>query len=170
MDVDGARARFLVAIIEKHADRDDRILEVGSREGDNLVCLWEAGFKDLAGIEDNVEKVAVFNERHDEIAGRIVVNAGQIEDLVHGLPDEAFDMVLTVGFLFDRKGDFTWLFPELARISSKRLVSIEYESPASLKGAYEKSGMKEIEAIDISAIPEMNSVFYARVFEKVNPS
>jgi hypothetical protein len=170
MGVDEARARFLVVLIEKYTGKNDRILEVGSREGDNLVSLWKAGFKNLAGIEDNVEKVAVFNERHDEIAERIDVTVGHIEDLVHGLPDEAFDVVLTVGFLFDRKGDYAWLSPELARICSRRLVSIEYESPASLKGAYEKSGRKEIEAIDISAVTEMNSVFYARVFEKVNPS
>jgi hypothetical protein len=44
-------------------------------------------------------------------------------------------MVFTVGFLFDREGDFSWLFPQLARLCAHRLVSIEDESVASYKDA-----------------------------------
>ena len=170
MYVEEARSRFLVALVEKYATKDSRILEVGCREGNNLVSLWQAGFTNLRGLEGNTGKVPAFKKRHAGIAERVEVTTGPIEELVRGLENATFDLVFTVGFLFDRRGDNAWLFPQLARLVSHRLISIEDERRGSFKGVYERLGLKEVEAIDTSAMKELDSVFFARVFQKVNSS
>lgn len=170
MNQDEARSRFLVALIEKQTRKDSRILEVGCREGNNLVSLWQAGFTNLMGLESNTAKVATFKKRHAGIAERIDVATGQIDELVRRLDDAVFDLVFTVGFLFGKRGDHSWLFTEMARLVSRCLISIEDEGPVGLKGVFEGLGLEEVEAIDLSAIKELNSVFTARVFRKVSPS
>jgi len=170
MDVDQARAEFLVVLLRKYANNDSMILEVGSREGDNLASLLTAGFTRLSGLEGNVAKVAALQERHPEVALQVAVTAGPVDSSLRGIADITFDLVLTVGFLFDKEGDFAWLFPELARVTRRYLISIEDESSGSLKGIFEGMGLNEVEAVDLSALKEMESVFFARVFEKVSLS
>jgi hypothetical protein len=167
MDLAASRAEYLVALVGRHAAKDSRILEVGCREGDNLASLWQAGFTDLRGLESSPEKVSTFKERHPDIAGRVGVMAGPVEELVRGIEDGAFDLVFTVGFLFDRKGDHGWLFPELARLTRRHVISIEDERSGTLKDIFERLGLREVEAADLSAKEELDSVFFARVFEKV---
>lgn len=170
MGVAEARAEFLIGLMDRHASRTDRILEVGSRGGDNLATLFQAGYEDLTGIEDDTAKAASFNERHGDIAGRVPVMAGPIDGLVRGFFHESFEIVFTVGFLFDREGDHGWLFPELARICSRRLMSIENEDGGSLRDTYESLGFRQLEAVDLRTKPELQSVFHARVFEMVRPA
>lgn len=166
MDVAASRAEYLVALVGRHAAKDSKILEIGCREGDNLASLWRAGFTELEGLESSAEKVNTFKERHPDIAGGVSVTVGPIEELAGGMADAAFELVLTVGFLFDRTGDHGWLFPESSRLTRRHLISIEDERSGSLKDTYERLGLKEVEAADLSVIEELNSVFVARVFEK----
>ncbi|HEY5532976.1 MAG TPA: class I SAM-dependent methyltransferase [Candidatus Anoxymicrobiaceae bacterium] len=166
MDAASARAEYLVALVGNYAGKDSRILEVGCREGDNLVTLWQAGFTELRGLESNAAKVSAFKRSHPDIAGRVSVTEGTMEELVRGIEDAAFDLVFTVGFLFDKTGDFTWLFPELSRLTRRHLISIEDEGSGSLRDVYEQLGMKEVDAADLSAKVELDSVFFMRVFEK----
>jgi hypothetical protein len=168
MDVEEARAKYLVDLVSRYSGKDSRILEVGCREGANLVALWQSGFTDLTGVESETGKVSLFTESHPDIAERVNVKTGSIDDLVHGAADKSFDMVFTVGFLFDKTGDYSWLFPELARIAGRYLISIEEETSGSPKGVIEGRGFKEVEAKDLSAIRELESVFFVRVFERAS--
>jgi hypothetical protein len=168
MDVDQARAEFLVALLRKYADDNTRILEVGSREGDNLVSLLKAGFTHLSGFEGNVDKVAALKERHPEVAPQVDVTPGPVDSSLRGIAGATFDLVLTVGFLFDKEGDFTWLFPELARVTRRYLISIENESSGTPDDVFERLGLNKVETIDLRTLKELDSVFIARVFEKVS--
>jgi hypothetical protein len=166
VDVAEARAKYLISLVGSYAGKDSRILEVGCREGDNLASLWQAGFTHLQGLEGSTKRADAFKERHPDIAGRVDVTAGPIEELVRGIEDGAYDLVFTVGFLFDKTGDYTWLFPELSRVAHWYLISIEDESSGSLRGAFEQLGLKEVKAAELSKRQELDSVFTVRVFEK----
>lgn len=168
MEVDKARAEFLVSLLSKYANNDSRILEVGSREGDNLTSLFTAGFKDLSGLEGNVEKTAVLKERHPEVAEQIDVTPGPVDFSLRGISDATFDLVLTVGFLFDKEGDFAWLLPELARVTRRHLIWIEGESSGTPEDVFGRLGLNEIERVDLRKRRELESVFVARIFEKVS--
>lgn len=166
MDASAARARYLVTLVGRYATKESRILEVGCREGDNLASLWQAGFTHLQGLESSAEKLSTFKAGHPDIAGRVAVTAGPIEELMRGIEDAAFDLVFTVGFLFDKTGDYGWLSPELSRVTRRHLISIEDERPGSFKGVFEELGLKQVKAADLSTNKELDSVFMARVFEK----
>jgi hypothetical protein len=166
MDISEARAQHLVALVVRYAEKGSRILEVGSREGDNLVSLWNAGFTNLLGLESSNEKVKAFKERHPDIAGRVAVTEGPIEEAVRGLQDAAFDLVFTVGFLFDKTGDYRWLFPELARVTGRYLIAMEDESSDAPTQGLERLGLKELESADLRQKKELESVFTMRVFER----
>ena len=168
MGVDQARTEFLVALLRQYADDDTRILEIGSREGDNLASLLKAGFTRLSGFESNVDKVAVLKERHPEVASQVDVIPGPVHSSLRGSADATFDLVLTVGFLFDKEGDFDWLFPELARVTRRYLISIENESSDTLEDVLERLGLNKVETVDLRTLKELDSVFIARVFEKVS--
>lgn len=169
-DVAEARAEFLVGIVARHAGKEDRILEVGSREGDNIATLLDAGFRELSGVEDNLAKAAGFAARHPHAASAARVTAGPVEEYLRGLPDGSLRLVFTVGFLFDRKGDYGWLPGELARLTSRSLIFIENEDGGPYKDAFENLGLEQVEETDLASLPELESVFVARVFEKVRPS
>jgi hypothetical protein len=166
MGVEEVRGEYLVGLIGRYARRDARILEIGSREGVNLVTLGRAGFADLRGVEGDAEKVSRFRADPPAVTGRIEVAQGPVEELLCHMEDGEFDLVFTVGFLFDKSGDSSWLFPQMARLTGGYLVSIEDESAGSLKDAFERLGLKEVETSDFSTIEELESVFYMRVFEK----
>jgi ubiquinone/menaquinone biosynthesis C-methylase UbiE len=166
MDVSDARARYLVALVGRYAEKDSGILEVGCREGDNLASLWRAGLTNLQGLEGNTEKASALKERHPDVVERVGVNAGPIDELLRGIEDASVDLVFTVGFLFDKSGDFNWLFPEISRVARRHLISIEDESSGSMRGVFEQLGLKEVEAADLSQKKELDSVFTVRVFEK----
>lgn len=166
MDAKEARGEYLVELISRYAGRDSKILEVGCRAGDNLVSLWRAGFTNLAGLEDNAEKVDLFLEHDPDVAKAVGVTAGPMRELTRGIADDSFDLVFTVGYLFDKRGDYSWLFPELARLAGRYLISIEDEGGGRLEEVFEDLGLREVEAIDVSRKRELESVFFARVFEK----
>ena len=73
-----------------------------------------------------------------------------------------------MGFLFDKEGDFTWLFPELARVTRRYLISIENESSGTPDDVFERLGLNKVETVDLRTLKELDSVFIARVFEKVS--
>ena len=166
MEIAEARAEYLVALVSKYVEQDSRILEVGCREGDNLVSLWNAGFTNLLGLESSAEKVRTFENRHPDIAERVGVTEGPIEEAVRGLEDAAFDLVFTVGFLFDRTGGYDWLFPELARLTGRHLIAVEDERSGSLTGVLVQLGLKEVESEDLREKKGLDSVFTVRVFER----
>jgi hypothetical protein len=71
-----------------------------------------------------------------------------------------------VGFLFDRTGEYDWLFPELARLTGRHLIAIENESSISLTEVLKRLGFKELESADLREKKELDSVFTLRVFER----
>jgi len=168
MDVGQARAEFLVALLRQYADDDTRILEIGSREGDNLASLLKAGFTRLSGFESNVDKVAALKECHPEVASQVDVIPGPVHSSLRGIADATFDLVFTVGFLFDKEGDFAWLFPELARVTRRYLICIESGSSGTPEADFNRLSLNKVKTVDLRTLKELDSVFIARVFEKVS--
>jgi hypothetical protein len=166
MSVESARASYLVDLVGKYAGVDSSILEIGSRKGDNLAALGRAGFRDLYGVESDAVKVGIFRESCPDVAGFVQVMEGPVRQLLGDMGDGDFDLVFTVGFLFDRTGDHSWLFGEMARLSSHSVISIEDERSGSLREIFEGHGLVEVENMDLGDLEDLHSVFHARAFEK----
>jgi len=165
MGVNEARAEYLGGLIARYASKNGSILEIGSREGANLISLGRAGFTDLYGVEADAAKVQTFRQTCPLVEGFIQVMEGPERDLLAGMEDGEYDLVFTVGFLFDKSGDNSWLPGEMARLASAAVISIEDESAGSLRRAYEEVGLKQVDEIDLRSMKELESVFIARAFE-----
>lgn len=169
------RSIFLLSLITKHIDKESRILEIGCNVGRNLNELFCAGFDNLSGIEISKNAIATMGEAYPEMAKQIAVHNGPVENLIQNFEDDSFDLVFTMAVLEHIHTDSEFVFPHMARITKRVLVTIEDEKglswrhfPRNYKKVFENLGMRQIEEVRLRAIkvPGLNGNFVARVFKK----
>jgi len=114
--------------IATYCGQDARVLEVGCGVGRHLAALAEAGFDELAGVDVNEEALDVLAETYPELASVGEFHAATIESYLDGVETNAFDAVFSVETLQHIHPDETWVFEELARVTSELLVTVENES------------------------------------------
>jgi len=116
------------ALLERSVGTDASVLEVGCSAGRHLAELAEAGFTDLTGVDVNPEALEVLAENYPELSEMGTFHATTIEEFVEGVEDGAFDAIFSVETLQHIHPDADWVFEELARITSDRLITVENES------------------------------------------
>jgi len=171
-----ARTQFLVQIVSRHADPPARILEVGCNVGRNLNALFEAGYRGLlAGIEISRDAVRLMKETYPAMAAAAQIYNAAVEDVVRGFGDRAFDLVFTMAVLEHIHTSSEWVFPEIARITNRYLVTIEDERgyswrhfPRNYQRVFEPLGFRQIEQITCKEIEGLGKDFIARVFVRPN--
>jgi SAM-dependent methyltransferase len=170
-----ARSEFLLRILGSHGcSIEHRILEIGCNAGRNLHYLWNAGYKNLSGIEISQNAIMVLREQFPDMAEHIGLYNAPVEEVIRGISDGRFDVVFTMAVLEHIHSESEWIFREIARITKCLLVSIEDEKGEGLrhfarnyKKIFEPFGMLQSEAYQCN--PEtagLGSTFVARVFRK----
>ena len=124
----------LAATCEYYLPEDAAILELGCGSGRHLNHLRENGFTDLAGIDINDESFAVMADQYPDLAATGTFHTGPIEELVPELSTDAFDLVYSVETLQHIRPQNSWVFEELARITSDLLVTAENEGNGPQRG------------------------------------
>jgi len=105
-------------------DRSARILEVGSNTGNQLICLSEAGFETLYGIEPQEYAVELSKQR----TRGINIIRGNAFDLP--FKDNYFDLVFTSGVLIHISPEkIKDALKEIVRCSRKWIWGFEYYAP-----------------------------------------
>ena len=125
------RSQFLVEIINAYADKNESILEIGCNVGRNLNCLYESGYTNLYGIEINPKAVSKMKEVYPYMADKAFVYNFPIETIIPYLIDNQFDIVFSMAVLMHLPWESNWVFPEIARITNKVLITIEEENQKS---------------------------------------
>jgi pseudaminic acid biosynthesis-associated methylase len=108
-----------------------RVLEVGCNVGWNLVYLERLGIRDLYGIDP--QPIAVERARHRRPAFNI------LHGTAFELPfrDGYFDLAFTSGVLIHiAPGSLGEALDEIARVSRRWIVAIEYDHPSEQEIAY----------------------------------
>ncbi|MFC1911832.1 class I SAM-dependent methyltransferase [Chloroflexota bacterium] len=170
--VDGeAKSSFLVHLIEKYVNTG-KIIEIGCNVGRNLNHLYLAGFRELTGIEINENACRLLKEHYPDMARDAQIYNKPIEEVIGEFGDREFNVVFTMAVLEHIHTDSEWIFPEVARIANKLLITIEAERwysqrhfPRNYKEVFEPLGMKQIEAIACSDDNGLGG-YIARVFER----
>ena len=114
--------------IATHCGEDARVLEVGCGVGRHLAVFADAGFTELSGVDVNADALAVLRETYPDLAAVGEFHAATIEAYLEGVETDAFDAVFSVETLQHIHPDETWVFEELARVTSDLLVTVENES------------------------------------------
>jgi len=168
------RSKFLVEIIKSYiTDFDVKILEIGCNVGRNLNYLFQAGYKNLSGIEINGEAIKLMKKHYFEMAKNTQIYVGSVEDLIQNFGDKEFDVVFTMAVFQHIHSDSTFIFPHVARITKHLLVTIEDEKgvswrhfPRNYKKVFESYGLTEVQALNCKNIKGLDSNFVARIFQK----
>ncbi len=103
------------------------ILELGCSSGRHLAHLRDHGYTDLAGIELNDEAMNVMERAYPELASRGTFYIDAIENVLTGFEDGQFDVVYSVETFQHIHPDSAWVFEELSRATSDRLITVENE-------------------------------------------
>ena len=166
------RSRLLVEVLRSYVERDARVLEVGCNAGRNLKHLWDAGFRNLEGVEISPEAVDLLRRTYPELAAtRIRVSS--IEDAAPSFADNHWDVVFTMAVLEHVHTDSDWVFQHLARASRRFVVTVEDERGASVRHfprnyrtVFEPLGLEEVESRHDLESWGLSPSFVLRVFSK----
>ena len=120
----GIRRRDLNQNFLAGIPRETRILEVGCNVGNQLLLLYEMGFRNLSGIE--IQDYAL-----DRARMRLKdVNFQQASALQIPFPNAHFDLVFTAGVLIHiAPGDLPVAMKEIHRCARQYIWGFEYYSP-----------------------------------------
>lgn len=167
------RSQFLVRIMERYATPSAKILEIGCNVGRNLNYLFQAGFRNLEGIEISEKAVQLLRQSYPEMAQNIKIYNAPVEEIVRDFRECEFDIVFTMATLEHIHPDSEWIFPEIARITKDLLITIEDEQrihwrkfPRNYKKVFEQFDMKQAEEIDCGELDTISS-YSARVFKSM---
>jgi SAM-dependent methyltransferase len=136
-------------VLDRHLDRDARVLELGCSSGRHLAHLHDHGFENLSGIELNEDALDVMAATYPGLADTGTFHFDAIENVVGQFEDGRFDAVYSVQTLQHVHPDSAWVFEELVRITDDLLLTVENEggsSAANGAGDGEADGVSDGEA------------------------
>jgi SAM-dependent methyltransferase len=121
------RSHFLVSLIDD-LPKGAATLEVGCNVGRNLHHLYRAGYTDLTAIEISADAVAELHRNYPDTAARATILNQPAEEALPTLASGRFDLVFTMAVLVHVHPDSEHVvFPQLARVASGRLITLEDE-------------------------------------------
>lgn len=161
------RSEFLVSLVRRYLKPDASVIELGCNVGRNLHYLWQAGYRNLSGIEINDDAIKKMKEGYPDM--KPTVYQGTIEDRIKELKE--YDLVFTMAVLEHIHRDSESVFSEIARLAKKYLITIEDEKnvserhfPRNYKNIFEGLGLRQIYEKHLSQKEGLNAKFYARIF------
>ena len=167
------RSEFLVSIVKRYLNCEGSILEVGCNVGRNMQNLFNAGFRNLSGVEISAKALEIMKLKFPTLVKSSSIYNSTIEDWVQSYSSLQFDLIFAMAVLEHIHWDSDWVFSYLSKMSKKYLVIIEDEwqvsnrhFPRNYKDIFENLGMTQLEDINCVHIPGLNKNFFARVFSK----
>jgi len=169
-----ASADFLANLLRHYVPPEGRVLEIGCNVGRNLNAVFQAGYRNLQGIELNPKAVELMKEYYPDMARAATIHVGLVEELIGTIG--AVDCIYTTGVLEHIHSKSNWIFPELVKRAST-IITIEAEKsfgwrwfPRNYKRVFESLGMQQVEEIENASLPSSIAAelenFTTRVFQK----
>ena len=176
VDPDGgtARSEFLLSLAGPYLSEGSRVLEVGTNVGRNLNQLWQAGQRNLTGIEISEQAVEAMRREYPEMAAGSDIRIGRAEEVLPAL-EEPFDLVFTMAVLVHIHFDSDPIvFPNLARLAGRALITVEDERHRSwrhftrdYREVFEPLGLRQVRELECGPLGiGLPSDYVARVFER----
>jgi SAM-dependent methyltransferase len=168
------RTDFLVEVVAGLLLDSPAILEIGCNSGRNLFGLWDAGYRDLTGIEINLSAIRLMREARPDCTIAAIPHA--VEDIIQQLPSRHFDVIYTMAVLLHLHQKSEWVFAEMVRICAHYLITIEREdsnakNPQGIQRHWRRNYRTVFEALGMRQLDVQNgpgdlSKYVLRVFER----
>jgi predicted O-methyltransferase YrrM len=167
------RSQFLTVLMKKHVSRNGEILEIGCNIGRNLSHLYDAGYTHLNAIEINAKAIQQLRQTFPEVAAHLTLHEAPVEEVIPTLGDNAYEAVYTMAVLQHIHQDSDWIFPHIARIARRVVITIEEEKrysaqffPRDYKAIFEGLGFSQAIEVNCAGIVGLGHTYTARVFHK----
>lgn len=118
------RSQTVINILSPLITKEYSILEIGCNIGRNLNHLWQAGYKDVRGIEISEHAVRRLRIEYPCLA-TTPVDIGPAERLIQKYDSNSIDVIFTMAVLEQLHPDSRCLFKEMARVARKYVLAIE---------------------------------------------
>jgi len=166
----GERSLFLLDLFNyTNIKLTDSILELGCNVGRNLNFLFVNGYKNLSGIEININAKPVMERIFPFVHKYATIYWDSIENII--IQQE--DVIFTMAVLEHIHPDSEWIFEEMSHKANKYIITIEDENVISdrhfvrnYKDVFENLGLTQIYEQNCVGVPELGADFYARIFIK----
>jgi len=165
---------IIIGAMDKYAQKDWSILEVGSGTGRNLADLIKHGYTNVRGIEINQRAIDLGVETFPELEGVEMV-CGTLEDTIKDTP--AADVIFSRGCLMHLPYESDWVWKVLAAKAVKMIVTSDDEEnefeqmhkyARNYKEIFEKLGFLEVEMETCEIYPPLPASTIKRVFLRVD--
>lgn len=162
------RSKYLLELFKRYNfDKLYNILELGCNCGRNLNSLFEAGYKNLVGIDLNKSLIDFTKEfkflEFPSLKAEFIYSS--IEDYLLKFANSQFDIVFSMAVLQHVSLDSNWIFEHLSRITSKYLILIENDKYRDYNSILTPYGMTLIEKNKIDKVKGLNK-YQCFIFEK----
>lgn len=167
------RSAFLFSLLERHAGPEASVLELGCNVGRNLRYLLERGYRDLEAIELSEAALEGLRRFHPEVAEVARLHHGTLEEILPTLADDSVDVVFSLAVLEHIHTDSEWIFPHIARVARRYVVTVENESalswrhfPRKYREVFEPLGLHQVEEMSCRDVSTLGPNSVGRVFAK----
>jgi len=171
------RSKFIFDVCKNLISDNDHIIELGCGIGRNLNYFQSKGYKNLYGIEINVNAVSKMNIIYPNLKDTVKnIIAGKIEENIQKFPKDFFHLVFTMATLQHIHKDYEkYVFNEISRICGLYLVIVEDELTVSdrhflrnYRKVFIKLGFNQIDVIEGVKIINANLPvgYICRIFKK----
>lgn len=165
----GKRSEYLASLVKQYVKPDASILELGCNVGSNLYHLRKAGYRNLSGVEINLQALKLMKQNFPDM--QVTTYEGSIEDRIKELPE--YDLIFTIAVLEHIHRDSEWVFSEIAKrasmlitIEGEKSITSELHIARNYKNIFEGLGLQQVYEKNLSQKEGLNANFYARVFSR----
>ena len=147
-----SRSQTIINMLSPLITKEDSILEIGCNTGRNLNHLWQAGYKNVRGME--ISEHAVKRLRIEYPCLTIIpVDIGPAELSIQKYDNNSVDVIFTMSVLEHLHPDSRFLFKEIARVARKYVLAIEprqgkrshMQNPWDIKSEFTAVGLTHTE-------------------------
>ena len=167
------RSQFLIKMMDAHSNSEENILEIGCNVGRNLHYLYEAGYKNLNGIDISKNAIILMKNTYPRMVKNVKIINRSIEEGIRDYKNNEFEVVFTMAVLEHIHPDSEFIFSEMVRITKNLLITIEDEKhvswrhfPRNYKHIFEPLGMEQIYEHHCKKKDGLGPNFRARIFLK----
>jgi SAM-dependent methyltransferase len=119
-----SRSQSVLNILSPIITKESSILEIGCNIGRNLNHLWQAGYKNVRGMEISKHAVKRLRIEYPSLAA-IPVEIGPAELSIQQYDSSSVDVIFTMSVLEELHPSCRFLFKEIARVAGKYVLAIE---------------------------------------------